>query len=187
MLAFFVLGFYAFLRFNDFINIRVGDITFFDDYFSVFLSKAKNDQEHRGNCVRVAKNPSKKFCPFLALHAYLRAAHLLGQSEPDILIFRQVARNGKRLVGHKPLCYSRVRDMFHTALCTVGIGEESLGNFGLHSLRSGGTSGAHERGVSRDLIQRHGRWLSAESMEGYIKDSLLAELSVSKSLFSNST
>ena len=54
--------------------------------------------------------------------------------------------------------------------------------FGLHSLRSGGASAAANSGVSDRLIGKHGRWSSNSSRDGYIKDSKLKRLSVTKSL-----
>ena len=53
---------------------------------------------------------------------------------------------------------------------------------GTHSIRSGGASPAANAGISDCLFKRHGRWLSDNAKDGYVKDSLSARLSVSKAL-----
>ena len=54
--------------------------------------------------------------------------------------------------------------------------------YGSHSFRSGGASRAAYSGVSNRLFQRHGRRKSAAAKNGYIKDDISSQLSVSKSL-----
>ena len=54
--------------------------------------------------------------------------------------------------------------------------------FSLHSLRSGGASVAADAGVADRLLKRHGRWRSEAAKDGYVKDSVLSLLSVTKSL-----
>ena len=54
--------------------------------------------------------------------------------------------------------------------------------FGLHSLRSGGASAAANAGVPVRWFKRHGRWLSENAKDGYIKDKLEDRLSVSRNL-----
>ena len=66
---------------------------------------------------------------------------------------------------------------------------DALGNlghdktkFGLHSLRSGGATEAANRNVPDRLFKAHGRWRSENAKDGYVKDSLLSKLSVTKKL-----
>ena len=54
--------------------------------------------------------------------------------------------------------------------------------FGLHSLRSGGSTAAVNAGVPDRLFRRHGRWTPETDKDGYIKDSVKSLLSVSKAL-----
>ena len=55
-------------------------------------------------------------------------------------------------------------------------------DYGLHSLRAGGASAAANAQISDRLFKRHGRWKSDKAKDGYIKDNILALLSVSLSL-----
>ena len=52
----------------------------------------------------------------------------------------------------------------------------------LHSLRSGGASAAANAGIHDRLFKRHGRWSSKNAKDCYVKDNLVALLSVSHSL-----
>ena len=54
--------------------------------------------------------------------------------------------------------------------------------FGLHSLRAGGASAAAAVGMPDRLFKKHGRWMSESAMDGYVKESLDNQLSVSFSL-----
>ena len=59
---------------------------------------------------------------------------------------------------------------------------DDVKNYGLHSLRSGGASAAANKGVKDRMFKRHGRWVSDNAKDGYVKDSLHERLSVSLSL-----
>ena len=53
------------------------------------------------------------------------------------------------------MTYSRARELFSKRLKEIGL-DTSL--YGLHSLRSGGTTEAATWGIPERLIQRHGGW-----------------------------
>ena len=72
-----------------------------------------------------------------------------------------------------------MREILLAELEAIGLNKK---NFGLHSLRSGGTSAAANGGVKDRLFKRHGRWKSEKAKYGYVKNDLHALLSVSKSL-----
>jgi len=63
---------------------------------------------------------------------------------------------------------------------------ESLGleksKFGLHSLRSGGATSAANAGISDRIFKKHGRWKSDRAKDGYVKEDLKTQLSVSQNL-----
>lgn len=65
------------------------------------------------------------------------------------------------------------------AVSAIGL-DKTL--FGLHSLRSGGASQAANNNVTDRLFKAHGRWRSENAKDGYVKDSLLSKLSVTKLL-----
>lgn len=71
-----------------------------------------------------------------------------------------------------PKLYS-LRELFLAKLSGLGFHPKLLG---LHCLKSGGASAAANAGVY------HGCWHSESAKDGYIKDSVPALMSVSKSL-----
>jgi hypothetical protein len=66
-----------------------------------------------------------------------------------------------------------------SALKAVGLDKKQ---FGLHSLRSGGTTVAAAVGIDDILFKRHGRWKSDKAKDGYVKENIHVRLSVSKNL-----
>ena len=79
---------------------------------------------------------------------------------------------------HKPLSYSCIRDYFKSTFRGLVA---DISPFDTHSLRAGGASAAANAGVPDGLFQRHGRWESI-SADGYVGESLISRLSVSKKL-----
>ena len=57
-----------------------------------------------------------------------------------------------------------------------------MSKIAVHSLRSGGATAAANAGVKDRMFKRHGRWVSENTKDGYVKDNLDSMLSVSKSL-----
>ena len=72
-----------------------------------------------------------------------------------------------------------MRDLFRKKLANLGF---SPGEFGLHSLRAGGTTAAANAKVPDWMFKRHGRWKSENAKDGYVKDDVRSRLEVSKSL-----
>ena len=72
-----------------------------------------------------------------------------------------------------------MRELLLQKLAELGLDAKQ---FGLHSLRCGGASGAAIAGVPDRLFKPHGRWRSENAKYGYVKDSLESRLSVSKSI-----
>ena len=54
--------------------------------------------------------------------------------------------------------------------------------FGLHGLRSGGATAAANAGVPDRLFKRHGRWLSENAKDSYVKDKLEDRLGVTRNI-----
>ena len=61
ILCLIVLGFFAFLRWDDLSQLRASDIHLRGDHAAVFLEKTKNDQYREGSWDLVAR--SRTFCP----------------------------------------------------------------------------------------------------------------------------
>jgi hypothetical protein len=77
--------------------------------------------------------------------------------------------------------YSRMREVLRSLLSDVG---EAPHLYGLHSLRSGGTTDAANAGLSERLIQKHGRWQQRDTMRSYVHESVNERLSGGKEMFS---
>ena len=90
-----------------------------------------------------------------------------------------VTKSGERLRSQGSLSYTRLRELFLSKLSELGFNPNQ---FGLHSLRSGGTSSAANAGVPDRLFKRHGRWRSESAKDSYVKDSMTSLMSVSESL-----
>ena len=77
------------------------------------------------------------------------------------------------------MSYSNLRDLYLEALSPHVV---DVKKYCLHSLRSGGASAAANNDVRDRLFKRHGRWLSENAKDGYVKDNIDERLSVSLSL-----
>ena len=77
------------------------------------------------------------------------------------------------------ISYTRVRELILEKIQSLGY---NAADFGVHSFRAGGATVAANVGVPDRMFKRHGRWKSENAKDGYVKDSLMAKLSVSKSL-----
>jgi len=72
-----------------------------------------------------------------------------------------------------------VRDYFKSTFKDI---LPAIALFSMHSLRAGGASATAKCSVADRLFQRHGRWKSVSSKNGYVEDSLKSGLLVSKNL-----
>ena len=99
----------------------------------------------------------------------------------DLHLFRAIVhtKNGIQLRKQGGLSYTRMRELLREKLAQVGLDPN---NFGLHCLRSGGATAAANAGVPDRFFKRHGRWRSENAKDGYVKDSLVCRLQVSKSI-----
>lgn len=173
-----VLGFSAFLRYDEISSIHCNDIRIENSYFSLYIRKSKTDQYRFGNEIVISKGQTSA-CPYTMLLRYLFVS---GQSvSSSFYLFRPCFRSKgvcRLIFKDKPLSYTRARE------CLVARIREVAGdlNIGLHSLRSGGATAAANAGVNDRCWKRHGRWKSETSKDGYAADSLERRLDVSKSL-----
>ena len=131
------------------------------------------------NTVTIAK-ANTDTCPVKLLAHYCKIAEL--RDDSDEYIFRSLQfnenLNKNTLIGiNKPLSYTRARELL---LKTLGSIRCDKSMFGLHSLRSGGSTQAASNNVSDRLSKAHGRWRSENAKNGYVQDSLTVKLSVKK-------
>ena len=162
-----------FLRFNELANLRCCDVKFCKDkYVELFIAKNKTDIYRNGNVVMLAKTGHITW-PYNLLNRYIQAAGIDFSS--NLMLFRSlhfVKSNAPYTLRSTGISYTH-------AFSQLGY---SIKLFGLHSLRSGGTTAAANAGINDKLFKRHGRWRSDKARDGYVKDNLEALLSVSKSL-----
>ena len=103
------------------------------------------------------------------------------REDSNKFIFRHIIRRRSGLMLHKKrrLLYGRARDILLDRLEKMGLDRT---RFGLHNLRSGGTSAASNASVCDRLIMKHGRWANEKSNNLYIHEKLETKLSVTKNM-----
>ena len=95
-------------------------------------------------------------------------------------LFRPIASSkSNKLRDSGCLTYSRMRELFKAKLEEPGF---PSAEFGLHSLRAGGATAVARAGIPDRDFQRHGRWKSEGTKDGYVEDSLEKRLKVSQAL-----
>ena len=174
------LSFSGFLRFNDISNIRVGDISLTPEKLELLLRKSKTDVYSQGQSIVIARS-GKTTCPVALLEDYLRRANPSELHGPQSFIFRAIQGSGSKSKlkrQNKPISYSRAREIFLKAVKDLGYDAKL---YGLHSLRSGGTTAAAASGVDHALLKKHGRWKSDSAKDLYVRFSQDKLNSVSKS------
>lgn len=171
-----LLGYAGFFRFSELCSIRACDIKFFPTYVSIFLESSKTDQFRDGAWVAIARS-NQDTCPVKALEQYIAAAKIdLGE---DLPLFRALSSSrSTSKVRRQGLSYSRAREIVKDAFKDI----TDVSYISLHSLRAGGATAAANTGINDRLFKRHGRWLSENAKDGYVKDNFQSLLSVSKSL-----
>jgi integrase len=71
-----ILGFAAFLRFDDLIQLKGTDVSFHEGFCKIFLRKRKNDLVRQGGWVLIASS-GKKTCPVTNLRQFHMASLFL--------------------------------------------------------------------------------------------------------------
>ncbi|XP_072174554.1 integrase/recombinase xerD homolog [Diadema setosum] len=177
-LAFIVLCFSGFFRFDEARSLKCNDITFHDNYMSVYVSKSKTDQFRKGDEVVISKGLTNA-CPMRILKRYMECAKIDPKSG-HFLFKPAYANKGKVFLIHKnkSMSYTRTRETVVARLKEV---DEGL-NLGLHSLRASGATAAARAKVKDRIWKRHGRWKGDRAKDGYIEDSLEEILSVTQAL-----
>ena len=170
-----ILGFCGFMRISELLELKIKDLSFYEEYMTIFLKESKTDQLREGNIIYISKTFTKN-CPVNLTKHYISLA---GLKSNDYLIAKLIrVKRGYKMDGSEHLSYSRTREIFLQFTEPVSSGL----SLGLHSLRSGGASAAAENNVSDRLISKHGRWSSERARDGYIADSTQNRLKVSRQL-----
>ena len=175
-----LLAYAGFFRYSELSDLRVCDVSVFPSHARCFIQSSKTDQYREGAWVLVAATGNVT-CPVSMLKKYMDLAGIVPGSSEEFL-FRPVVymkSSSKYALRGGKLSYSTCRDLFKKAISSIGL-DASL--FGLHSLRAGGASAAAALGVPDRLFKKHGRWVSDSAKDGYVKETLFNQLSVSLNL-----
>ena len=170
-----LLGFAAFLRYDELSKLRCEDLTFTPTFLQVTIRSSKTDQYRQGDTVLVART-GRPTCPVSMVEQYMAKGEIMGKSG---LLFRPLTSDGKRLRSNGSLTYSRLRELLLSRLQELGYPADQ---FGVHSLRAGGATAAAGSGVPDRLFKRHGRWKSDTAKDGYVEDPMEGRLRVTQDL-----
>lgn len=146
------LAYAGFLRFSELINLKRSNICIFESHVSLFIERSKTDVYKEGSTVVISRTPNDT-CPVAMLERYLRKANIMPSSEEFIfrsILYCKKSKSYKLRNGNKPLSYTRAREILLEALKSLGL---ESGNFGLHSLRSGGATAAASNGITDRLFK----------------------------------
>jgi len=173
-----LLSFAGFLRFDEVANIRLCDLRVGANHLTIRIPHSKSDQLRNGDEVVIARTRSDT-CTVAMLEKYLGRVGIINLSSESML-FRGIV-NGKveKLRDSGGLSYTRLSELLKEKLQQLGF---PVGEYSLHSLRSGGATTAAEAGIPDRVFKRHGRWKSDKAKDGYVQDSLEKRLTVSQSL-----
>ena len=177
-LAICLISFAGFLRYNELAKLKESDLAFFEDHLELYIESSKTDQYRDGAWVVVARTRTE-LCPVQMLERYMALASIGEDAEK--FLFRGILNTklGARLRPSGGLSYTRVRELVLEMLAKIGLDRS---RYGLHSLRSGGASAAANAGIPDRWFKRHGRWRSENAKDGYVKDSLVDRLSVTRNI-----
>ena len=130
---------------------------------------SKTDQFRDGEWVAIAQS-NQDTCP-------VKAAAEIDLGE-DLPLFRTLSSSrSTSKVRRQSLSHSRAREIIEDAFKDI----TDFSCISLHNLRAGEATAAANAGINDRLLKKHGRWLSENANDGYVKDNFQSLLSVSKS------
>ena len=159
-------------------KLKGTDVTFNAKGMVVKIESSKTDQYREGASLVIART-GQVTCPVAMMERYCRMGEVDHSSQAKL--FRGIvhAKSGEHLRKNGGLSYTTLRELLLEKLSQLGF-DPAL--FGMHSLRAGDATAAANAGVEDRLFKRHGRWKSESAKDGYVKDSLVRHLKVSKGL-----
>ena len=153
-------GFYGFMRYSDFTQIRLVDVKLNDRMISIVLYDAKNDVFKQGQQVMIKCDQNW----IVTYKTYLKLAGFERLMFNDSIFLFPAIKNDV-LCAKTKMSYAEARKAILDLCKKSGIDTEKLGT---HSLRIGGVTEASKRGVPDHIIDSHGRWvLNSRARSGY--------------------
>jgi site-specific recombinase XerD len=164
--ALLLIGFAGAFRRSELVALDVDDITDTDDGLHVVVRKSKSDQEGEGAVVGLPYGSNPATCPVCAWRAWLTVRNESGLTDAPPA-FLSIAKAGK--ISDHRLPARAVAAIVKRRATAAGL----AGDFAAHSLRAGFATEAFRNAVPEFSVMRHGRWKSASSMRGYIREGSL--------------
>ena len=177
-LCFVMFGFLAFLRFDDFSQLKICDVDIFGSHVSIVVPEGKADQTYKSQKVEI-KLDSRCYD---ILKSYVKRCQFakLGWHRADIYFFPKFVKEKPSF--KRKISYADCRSSFNSLCDAVGVEKKGLG---IHSLRIGGCSEASRKGVPDYLLDLHGRWaFGSTSRAGYQRLTPAEKVLVSSKLMS---
>jgi len=172
------LGFCGFFRYDDLAHIRVNNLKLVgESVLEIRLDSRKNEQYREGSLILLSAMESYS-CPVKSVALLLERAGLEGSSRP--LFSPVTVCDGVEVYGNTPASYQYLRRGILEAFETVGL---PVKQFGLHSLRAGGTTQAANQGIPDRLWMEHGGWKTQRSAFDYVKKSAKVKAGVTQAMF----
>ena len=179
LLAVCLLVFAGFLRCEELLKLVCADVQFNQEGLVLSIKSSKTDQFREGASLVWQLRTGASTCPVEMMECYFHMGRLSVGSNDRVFRAVVCTKEGERLRKSGGLSYSRLRELLLEKISQLGM-DPPL--FGMHSLRAGGATAAANAGVPDRLFKRHGRWRSESAKDGYVKDSVEKQLSVSKNL-----
>ena len=130
-----LIAFTGFMRFSEVTSIKGYDILFTETYMKILIRKNKADLYREGAWVYLSR--SQNVCPVKHLEDYLRLANINISSSQ--YIFRGISKGKKSRLRrkNKPISYTTICQNLLKVIKAVVLNWQ---DYGLHSVRAGGTS-----------------------------------------------
>lgn len=168
------VAFAGFFRYKDIVTIHTNHVSFFPTHMEILLVKRKNDQFRRGSVIGIARS-NTEFCPVnLVTRLMTKLEFTTDMDRPLFPGYKGADVKGRQHketpMFDKAITYDQARyQVLHLVSSVLGINfEDTKNRFGMHSLRSGGTTTAARSDIPEVDIQRHGGWKTPFCKNMYI-------------------
>ena len=160
--------------------MKLGHLAASGDTLVVGLEKLKNNKSHSSfSHSLVAERTHDPFSCFKLINK-LKERRMSDCATKNSFLF-PLMKNTRVLDSH--VSYGAMRTVFQRMLSSLRFSEEDVKSFRLYSFRIGTISAALESGkVSREEVQRAGRWRNFEMIEHYNRPSKSPRLNFSKNI-----
>jgi integrase len=189
--AMLLIGFGAGLRRSELVGLTVGDVSIVPGRgLTVFIRRAKSDQQGQGRIIAVHGNPAKPdFCPVVAFQHWCTMRAAGPDWEPPAGDAAEPWRQGRPLfcgIGKagtlkgKPMADLVVARLLKQAALQAGLDPT---RFSGHSLRRGLSTDAGDRQETLRDVMRQSRHVKVETALGYMEDAEIWQNNITRGVF----